>query len=266
LQWLSGLSSDVQTRQPVPLVITDCQIALKDWANLAATVEKEDWGGAETIRLAVESLAQRSLGHEEDAQSLWRQVSRESARNLDTLYQLIQLTSAWGWEAERKAMLFETVKTFPQENWAVQALLATLHDTGETQELENLLSKLSSANPGNVELKGSLARVRLLRKSDLSGACKLAKEAYDKAPDNPLMISTYAYALLLQGQRNEAVIMLDNLKPQALEIPWVATCYGVIEAQSGHKEIARSLLERAQAAKLLPEEMELVRQARETTY
>ena len=162
-------------------------------------------------------------------------------------------------------MLIETVNEFPREKWAVQALVAELHDAGETQELEKLLSKLSAADPGSLELKTSLARVRLLRKSDLPGAYKLAKEAYDTAPDNPLMISTYAYSLLLQGHRNEAVNVLDNLKPQALRIPWVAACYGVIEAQSGHKDAARGPLERAQSAKLLPEEMELVRLARGAT-
>ena len=47
-----------------------------------------------------------------------------------------------------------------------------------------------------------------------------------------------------------------------LQIPSVAAYYGVVQAQSGHKDVARAPLERAAAAKLLPEENEMVRLAR----
>jgi Flp pilus assembly protein TadD len=96
----------------------------------------------------------------------------------------------------------------------------------------------------------------------LPTAHRLAKEAFDNEPSDPLVLSTYAYSLLLQGRQDEAVRVLNNLKPPALQIPSVAACYGVIEAQSGNMEAAREPLERAQAAKLLPEEMELVRLAK----
>jgi predicted Zn-dependent protease len=262
LNWLSSLPQTVQTNQPVPLIITDFQIAVKDWPGLIATVEKKDWGESEILRLALESLARRSLGQEDAAQELWKRARRQSARRLDRLYRLTQLTSAWDWAPERADVLMEIVSEFPREKWAVQLLVTQLHDAGATQELEQLLSKLSAADPANLELKASLARVCLLRKSQLPTAHRLAKEAYDTAPDNPLVLSTYAYSLLLQGQKDEAVHILDNLKPAALQIPWVAACYGVIEAQSGNKQAAREPLERAQAAKLLPEEMELVRLAK----
>lgn len=262
LQWLSKLPAALQTNQPVPLVIADCQVAVKDWTGLAATVEQMDWREAGTLRLGLESLARRSLGQEEEAQALWKRARRQSARRLDRLYRLAQLTSAWGWAAEEKGVLREIVSEFPREKWAVGTLVAKLHDAGETQELEALLSELFAADPDDLDLKASLARVCLLRKNDLPAAHRLAKEAYDATPDDPVVISTYAYSLLLQGRRDEAMSVLDKLKPQALQIPWVAACYGVIEANSGHKDAAREPLERAKSAKLLPEELELVRLAR----
>jgi predicted Zn-dependent protease len=261
LDWLSSLPQSVQTNQPVPLVITDCQITVKDWPALLATVEKKDWGEAETLRLALESLAHRSLGQEEIAQTLWKRARRQSARRLDRLYRLTQLTSAWDWGAERTEVLTEIVSEFPREKWAVQLLVTQLHDAGATQELEQLFSKLSAADPANLELKASLARICFLRKTKLPAAHRLAKEAFDGAPNNPLVLSTYAYSLLLQGSQEEALRLLEDLKPPDLQIPWVAACYGVIEAQSGNKSAAREPLKRAQAAKLLPEEMEMVRLA-----
>jgi hypothetical protein len=44
LSWLHELPAVLQTNQPVPLIITDCQIALKDWRGLLATIQKKDLG------------------------------------------------------------------------------------------------------------------------------------------------------------------------------------------------------------------------------
>jgi len=262
LNWLLSLPQSVQTNQPVPLIITDCQIAVRDWPALLATVEKKDWGESEMLRLALESFARRALGQEDTAQTLWKRARRESARRLDRLYRLTQLTSAWDWAPERAEVLTEIISEFPREKWAVQLLVTQLHDAGATEELERLLSRLLAADPANLDVKASFARVCLLRKSQLATAHRLAKETFDSAPDNALVLSTYAYSLLLQGRQDEAVRLLDNLKPAALQIPWIAACYGVIEAQSGNKQAAREPLERALTAKLLPEEMELVRRAK----
>jgi predicted Zn-dependent protease len=228
---------------------------------LLATVEKPDWGESEFLRLAYESLARRSLGQQDESQILWKRVQRQSARRLDRLHKLTQLTTGWNWKLEKKDVLTEIVAEFPHEKWATELLFAQLHEAGETEELEQLLTRMSELEPTNVRLKSSLARLGLLRKSQLPTAYRLAKEAYDKEPDDALVLATYAYSLMLQGQSAEAVRVLDNLKPQALQNPWVATCYGVIEAQSGNKKAAREPLERAKSARLLPEEMELVRNA-----
>jgi predicted Zn-dependent protease len=173
----------------------------------------------------------------------------------------VQQSSAWGWVPERREVLSEIISEFPQQRWAIDLLVSDLTDAGATEQLEQLVYNLSLNDSDNVTLKASLARLALLRKKELPNAYRLAKEAYDRAPEDPLVLSTYAYSLMVQGESEEAVRVLENLKPEALQIPWVATWYGVIEAQSGHKQAARDPLKHAKNAKLLPEEMELVRQA-----
>ena len=107
-----------------------------------------------------------------------------------------------------------------------------------------------------------MANLYLLRKSDLEKACRLASEAYHTAPTDPFFTSTYAYSLLMQKKSDEALKVLADLKPEYLKIPSVAAYYGVVQSQSGHKELAKQPLELAQTAKLLPEEMEMVRLAK----
>jgi predicted Zn-dependent protease len=262
LVWLISLPATVRANQPVPTLIADCRIALKDWSGLLDSVQKQDWGEPESLRLALESLARRSLGDTEAGHELWQRARLQAARQLDRLYQLTQLTASWGWKNERRDLLSEILAQFPQETWASSALVLQLHEEGRTEELERLFSKLSAADPRNAGIKSSLARMCLLRNDQLPAAHVLAREAYERTPHEPVVASTYAYSLLLQGRLADALEVVGSLKPAALRIPWAAACYGVVEAQAGNLKAAREPLEWAATATLLPEEQALVRQAK----
>ena len=90
----------------------------------------------------------------------------------------------------------------------------------------------------------------------------MAKAAYESATNNPFYISTYAYALFLQKKTDEALKVLAGLKPEEIKVPAIAAYYGAIQAQAGHKDLARPCLALAETAKLLPEEKEMVRAAK----
>jgi predicted Zn-dependent protease len=261
LVWLRSLPPSLQTNQPVPLVVADCQIEAKNWAGLLNCVEKQNWGEAESYRLALESLARRSQGQNLAAESAWRNALRACAHRLDHLSRLVQVTRVWSWKPEEIDVLKEITKEFPKEKWAAEQLITCLHAAGNTTELAEFLSKTSAIDPSDVRLKNCLANVFLLRKTELEKAYRLASEAYTSAPDNPFFTSTYAYSLLLQNRKDEALQVVSQVRPQDLQIPAVAAYYGVIQAQSGHSDVAKESLKRAQAGTLLPEEKEIVQQA-----
>jgi len=262
LRWLLGLPPGMQTNQPVPLIITDCQIALKDWNGLLAFVGKQDWGEAEFYRVAIESLAQRSLNQDIAAQSSWRKALSLASHRVDRLSRLAQVAQVWGWTPERNSLLQEITDEFPKEKWAANQLVEQLYADGNTIGLQILLSKIHSADPDDVRIKNNLANVLLLRKSELEEADLMAQEVYKTSPDDPFFISTYAYSLLLQKKTNDALKVLETMKPKYLKIPAIAAYYGVIQAQAGHKDIARDCIARAETAKLLPEEREMVQHAK----
>jgi predicted Zn-dependent protease len=262
LQWLQGLPPEIQTNTPVPLLITDCMIAVKAWKELLALVNKQDWGEAEFYRLSVEALATRSLGQTAASENAWRKTLRLSAHRLDRLSRLAQVTGAWNWLPERTEVLRQITGEFPNEKWAVDQLMARLYADGNTRGLQELLLKIQSTDPSDPRLKNNLASVFLLRKSELDTAHRMAKEAFDTSPGDPFFISTYAYSLLLQNKRDEALKVISGLKAEYLQIPSVAAYYGVIQAQTGNKDLARESLARAETAKLLPEEKEIIRLAK----
>jgi Flp pilus assembly protein TadD len=261
LRWLQALPAQLQTNQPIPLIISDCQITLKDWNGLFSLVSQYGWGQAEFYQLALKSLAQRSLGKSTDSQNCWQKALRLSENRLDALSQLNHATAIWGWTSERIEVLRIVLDEFPEEKWAVDQLMAQLYLEGHTRELVELLSKIQAANPTDAHLKNNLANLLLLRGSEMDKANHLAKEAYKTLPEDPFIISTYAYSLLLQGKPDEATKILTGMKPEYLKIPSIAAYYGAIQAQTGHKNLARACLSFAETAKLLPEEKEMIRLA-----
>jgi Flp pilus assembly protein TadD len=136
-----------------------------------------------------------------------------------------------------------------------------LYGSGNSRELAEFLAKVYASDPSDPQLKNNFAVISLLRRSGLDQAYRLAREAYNSAPNDPFFISTYAYALLLQNKNDEALEMVSKLKPEFLKIPSIAAYYGIVEAQTGHKDAARAPLELAGTAQLLPEEKEIVRLA-----
>ena len=262
LNWLASLPVYFLTNQPVPLLVTDCKIALKDWAGLLAVVDSQEWGEANFYRFALQSLAHRSAGEDYSSESAWRNAFRQSTHRLDRLSRLAQVTAAWGWKTENTEVLRQIISEFPKEKWAANTLMAELYAAGDTSELLQFLSKLHAEDPTDERIKNNLANLYLLRKSDLEKACRMAREAYNSSPKDPFFTSTYAYSLLLQNKSDEALKVLGDLNPQYLQIPSVAAYYGVVQSQSGRKDLAKEPLKRAETAQLLPEERELVRLAK----
>lgn len=261
LKWLQTLPADCRTNVSVQLAITDCQVDAKDWSALLASVQKQDWEELNYYRLSLESFANRSLGESMAAQSAWRRAFVMSSSRLDRLQKLDQLTAAWGWSAERTDVLKEIISAFPKEVWASEELSTLYYSGGNTRALADLLGKLYIAHPANPRLKNNLAIVLMLLKSDPQKASRLALESYTNSPANPFFTCTYAYSLVLQSRPEEAARVVGTLNTNTLKIPAIAAYYGVVEAETGHKNAAKEALKLAQTARLLPEEMELVRKA-----
>jgi predicted Zn-dependent protease len=120
--------------------------------------------------------------------------------------------------------------------------------------MESLYFGAYSKDPTNPKIKNNLANLYLLRKIELPKAYTMAKEAYTSSTNNPFFASTYAYSLLLQDKKGEALTVVNGLKTEYLQIPSVSLYYGLVQAESGRKEVAREALKRAEAGKLLPEE------------
>ncbi|MDX1953408.1 MAG: hypothetical protein SFY81_14615 [Verrucomicrobiota bacterium] len=261
LAWLKSLPPETSSTEPVPQVMADCLILMKNWPGLLALLESGNWGESEFYRLGLTAMAQRTMGETVAAESSWRKAMRLSTRRLDRLTRLSKVAEAAGMTEERLRVLQEITESFPKERWAGEKLAQHFYAAGDTKAIHHVLSKIHSSNPADPSLKNSLAYIRLLLRTDMENAHRMAKEAYQTAPEDSAVITTYAYSLFLNGNGAEAVELLKKLNPESLKNPRTATCYTVINAHTGDKVAAKNFLKKVDGMQMLPEEREILSQA-----
>jgi Flp pilus assembly protein TadD len=174
------------------------------------------------------------------------------------LITLTDLAARWNLQREREELLWQIFQKFPAERGAWQELERIYFRAGNTQKLNELYGKLFSFYPQNPAIKNNLTATALLLKTNLPQAYVRAKENYLQNPNDASVVSTYAYALDLQGRAGEGLATLEKLPPAALEQPSIALYYGVLLAATGQTNQSAHFLGQAQTGVLLPEEKVLI--------
>lgn len=260
--WLNGLGAGIRSQPPVWLALVDCYVADGNWMALKNLTSKGDWEEKDFLRLAFLSHAWAQLGESRMADDEWRAAVAKAGGRFESLTTLLELSGRWGLPREREDLLWEIIQKFPGERDLWQELERDYFIAGDTRKLNELYATLFSFFPKNANLKNNLAATSLLLKTNLTQARGWAGEVYAQKPDDPLVVSTYAYALHLQGRTKEGVAALEKLKKEALEQPSVALYYGVLLSASGEPDKGAPFLALAKArGRLLPEEKRLLREA-----
>ena len=152
--------------------------------------------------------------------------------------------------------------TEPWSLWVMQHLFDYYVSTGNTRGIYQILSTVLDRGADDIAVKNNLATVAMLLQTNLPMAHTLARQVYEREPGNAAMVSTYAYSLYMRGQTSEALKLMQGLNPRDLKQPSVAVYYGFLLAAGGETLKANDYLTAAGGGTLLPEEKELVAQAR----
>jgi hypothetical protein len=263
--WLTNCPAKVRTEQPLPLALVDCYLAKKDWGGLETFLEAQKWGDLEFLRFAFLSRAAAEQNQKLAVEARWRSAVREAGERLGPLNALLLMATSWGRRQAREDLLWQIAKRFPAQHWALRELERSYLATGNTRGLNKLYSTMASYAPKNFAAQNNLAATSLLLRLNLPRAHELVKELSSEHPDEPIVVSTYAYSLHLQGRTKEGMAALAKLKPEALETPAVAIYYGLLLVEAGETNKAAKYLGIAQKSDLLPEEKALVAEALKRT-
>lgn len=261
--WLTNLPPHVRGQSVVRLAIAAGFLTESNWPALRDFTVQGDWSDADFLRSAYLSRAWGQLGDSVIAQHAWKSAVDQAGRQLGSLTTLLKLAGLWELKEEQEDLLREIARIYPHQRWAWQELLHHYFATGETRKMNQLLSGLVPAFPKELALKNNLAATSLLLKTNLSQAASWAREDYLLKTNDPVVASTYAYALQLQGRTAEGVAVLEALDPALLEQPSTALYYGVLLAAQHKTGSAGHFLDVAQTdTNLLPEEKQLIEEAR----
>lgn len=260
LDYIRDLPAELLRKWPVPMAIADVYVQLGDWTKLEATTKNGQWARSDFMRHAYLARAYREQGKNIDSDREWASASKLASERDDYLSVLIQTASDWKWESETTDLLWSMSKRPEKQKQALFALYKTYSKSADTQGLYRVLTRLSELDPTNLDVENNRAQVSLLLDVNSAEAKRAAADVYQKSPKNPAYLTTYAYALLREGNPKEALHLMQSLTPEQLSDPQVSTYYGISLAANGDEK-ARSYLDFGKQANLLPEEKALIDKA-----
>ena len=269
LAWLRSLPVQTQTNQPAALLIAECQVDLQDWAGLQGSLTKQNWAEQDFYRHAFLARALRAKNLGGASTGEWELALKSAneqkyiSTNKGALRALYNLAAAWKWRDEAEETLWAVVNRYPEESSAAITLQDALVEAGRTRPLMQLLSIQTKRFPANLGLKNDLALVAMLLGSQEIDPYRMAREVYEKAPQNPYYASTHAFALYLQKQYADALKVMQQINLAQLNDAQIAGYYGLILKATGNGPLAKTYLAMpfSKKAKLLPEEQKMFQQA-----
>ena len=125
-----------------------------------------------------------------------------------------------------------------------------------------MLERLHEASPTEAPITADLARLGINLGQNTERSHQLAKEAYDRAPNEVNCALTYAFSLSRLGRNAEAVRIVESLSPEQLHDPHAAVYVALLLAQAGRIEAANNYIAIADDEKIYPEEEKLLDEAK----
>lgn len=262
LTWLASLPASARDTLPLPLAEADAYVALRDWTGLEIRLSGQRWEEQEFLRLALLARALREQGRRETGNVNWQLAVNAATGRLETLAILAQVAGSWGWQMETEEVLWTTIQRFASAEWALKDLLRSYTARNDSAGMYRVYQALLERHPDSVELKNNVAVLALLLNRDLARAGDLAQSVYEAGKTNGLLVSTYAFALHTQGKSAEGLKLMQTLPESELLRPNVAIYYAVLLAAAGDGGKAKPYLDAAEKSPMLPEERQLLDQAR----
>jgi tetratricopeptide (TPR) repeat protein len=262
LSWLQTLPMQIQTNQPVTMLVADCKSLVRDWKGLQQWLTGQNWAETEFLRHALLSRAYREENMDAGAKGEWELALKLASNQKGTAIMLLRMAAQWKWQSEVEELLWTVVERYPDEKWASPALMKSLYVGGRTRSLMKLCGQELKRAPSNPSLKNNLAVTALLLDAQELRPHDLAQQIYEKSPTNASFASTYAFSLYLRKKNQEALKVIETLAPKDLEKQSIAGYYALILKATGNNQKAATYFDYAFKGPMLPEEKKLFQSAR----
>jgi cytochrome c-type biogenesis protein CcmH/NrfG len=262
IAWSAKLDPEIAREKIVKVSLSDSYVAAKDWPGLQRLVASGDWGPVDFLRVALQARALRELGSEAESAAQWNEAMKKVAGDSRQALTLAETVGKWGWRTEAIELLWIVAKDPVKGDDALKTLYRYFAKNDDTENLYRVLLHQVELHPDDPNIENNFAQLSLLLDLNSDRGQKAAREVYEKDKKNPAYVSTYAFAVYLEGDAQEALEILETLGPEQLRKPEIAAYYGIILAATDDHTRAAEYLDLGAKAMLLPQEKALIEKAR----
>jgi len=265
LKWMEKLKP-AQTTQPAPAVaIAEAFVAMKNWSRLKRWTRSGDWGDLEYLRLAYQAYAARQSrisAADAEFDSLWSSAEYAAASNPEHEAGLGRLAIKWNLTTEAEKLWLQVAKNPPTRREALDALAHIYRAKNDLRNLYQTMQRLHESSPNELGVAADYARLALLIEHNTAEGHRVAKEAYDKAPEDVNCAVTYAFSLYGLGRTAEGLEILKKLPNEQLHDPHAAVFTAVLLLDENQPELAKEYIDAANRGPIFPEEKQLLEEAK----
>src|SRR5437762_7773667 len=263
VKWIDKLPADKTASPPVSIAVAEAYTNVKNWSRLKRWTGRGFWGEAEYLRLAYHVIAMRqSRQTAAETEALWRSAEQAADEQPERELDLARLASKWNLQKESEQLWLQVAKNPPMRRQALDALARLYRANNETGKLYDILQRLHESSPNEPPITADLARLGLNIDQNTKQSQELAKEAYDRAPNEVNCAVTYAFCLYRLGRSAEGLEIIRKLPAEQLHDPHAAVYVAVLLLDSNQTEAAKEYIDAAEDGEIYIEERKLLEDAR----
>lgn len=262
LEWLPELPEGCEGRAPLCIAIADARARAMEWRALLSQVEGGSWGAFEFVRFAYKARALERLDDGGAAGLAWATAASVTEGRSDRLDALSKLAFAWRWEQRGIDLLWKMTASGFAPRHVLDRLWAHAARRGDTEQMCAVSRLRMNADPRSAEARNNFVFLSLVTRSTDARIHDIAEELHREMPENPEVVSTYAFSLYRRGRVQEALKATASLTAEQLRKPGVARYHGIFLAAAGRGIEAGEFFKLGEEGFILPEEKALADQVR----
>jgi predicted Zn-dependent protease len=268
VKWVDKLPPAQLSAPPASVAVAEAYATVKNWSRVKRWTMKGNWTDAEYLRLAYHAIAERHLRSASNSKAnsefatLWRSAAESSRNEPEHELTLARLATKWQLTNEAEELWTRVKENPTMRREALDNLRQLYRAKNETTKLYEVLQRLHESSPNEAAITADLARLGLSLGEDTESSHQLAKEAYDRAPNEVSCAITYAFSLYRLGRNPEALPIVRSLLPDQLHDPHAAVYVALVLVEGSELEAAKDYIDAAENGKLYPEEKKLLEEAK----
>ncbi len=265
VKWMDKLSSSLTGNPPPAIAVAEAFADLKNWSRLKRWTRSGSWGNADHLRLAYQaygSRQSRQSAADAEFQNLWQAAEKAAGEQPDRQANLARLATKWNLSIEAERLWLRLTKQPQTRREALDNLFKIYRTTNNLRKLLDVARQIYHNAMDDIAAKVVYARLAMLLEPNTAHGQELAKEAYDKMPNDSACAITYAFSLYEQGRTHEGIEVLKKLSSEQLHDPHAAAFAAVLLLDDNQADAAKEYVAAAEAGHLDVEEKRLLEEAR----